>query len=117
LFNRWSEPFAELANFEKNVSRNIHKFNAYRKAGTTIAKHPTKLNSGEEAEKLPGVGKKIAAKIDEILATGKLRKLETVGDTRNSNHCRRLLKPQRSILSQLETFNLFRYEVTRLTQL
>ncbi|XP_055080095.1 LOW QUALITY PROTEIN: DNA polymerase beta [Periophthalmus magnuspinnatus] len=75
----------ELANYEKNVNRAIHKYNAYRKAASTIAKYPTKIKSGEEAKKIgmycsqiDGVGAKIAEKIDEFLQTGKLRKLEKI---------------------------------------
>ncbi|XP_064163915.1 DNA polymerase beta-like [Anguilla rostrata] len=68
----------ELANFEKNVNRAIHKYNAYRKAASVIAKYPQKIKSGTEAKKLDGVGAKIAEKIDEFLATGKLRKLERI---------------------------------------
>uniref|UniRef100_A0A8C9U0G2 DNA polymerase n=1 Tax=Scleropages formosus TaxID=113540 RepID=A0A8C9U0G2_SCLFO len=68
----------ELANYEKNVNRAIHKYNAYRKAASVIAKYPEKIKSGAEAKKLDGVGAKIAEKIDEYLATGKLRKLEKV---------------------------------------
>uniref|UniRef100_A0A671YIW9 DNA polymerase n=1 Tax=Sparus aurata TaxID=8175 RepID=A0A671YIW9_SPAAU len=68
----------ELANYEKNVNRAIHKYNAYRKAASTISKYPTKIRNGEEAKKLDGVGAKIAEKIDEFLQTGKLRKLEKV---------------------------------------
>uniref|UniRef100_A0A673CA22 DNA polymerase n=1 Tax=Sphaeramia orbicularis TaxID=375764 RepID=A0A673CA22_9TELE len=68
----------ELANYEKNVNRAIHKYNAYRKAASTIAKYPHKIKSGEEAKKLDGVGAKIAEKIDEFLQTGKLRKLEKI---------------------------------------
>uniref|UniRef100_A0A3B4X7F3 DNA polymerase n=1 Tax=Seriola lalandi dorsalis TaxID=1841481 RepID=A0A3B4X7F3_SERLL len=68
----------ELANYEKNVNRAIHKYNAYRKAASTIAKYPNKIRSGEEAKKLDGVGAKIAEKIDEFLQTGKLRKLEKI---------------------------------------
>ncbi|XP_075457658.1 DNA polymerase beta isoform X2 [Ascaphus truei] len=68
----------ELANFERNVNRAIHKYNAYRKAASVIAKYPTKIKSGTEAKKLDGVGAKIAEKIDEFLATGKLRKLERI---------------------------------------
>lgn len=33
-------------------------------------------NSGEEAEKLYGIGKRIASKIDEIIRTGTLRQME-----------------------------------------
>ncbi|CAK6950746.1 DNA polymerase beta [Scomber scombrus] len=68
----------ELANYEKNVNRAIHKSNAYRKAASTISKYPTKIRNGEEAKKLDGVGAKIAEKIDEFLQTGKLRKLEKI---------------------------------------
>ncbi|XP_075889410.1 DNA polymerase beta [Nelusetta ayraudi] len=68
----------ELANYEKNVNRAIHKYNAYRKAASTISKYPSKIKNGEEAKKLDGVGAKIAEKIDEFLQTGKLRKLEKI---------------------------------------
>lgn len=68
----------ELANYEKNVNRAIHKYNAYRKAASAIAKYPQKIKSGEEAKKLDGVGAKIAEKIDEFLQTGKLRKIEKI---------------------------------------
>ncbi|XP_023688038.1 DNA polymerase beta [Paramormyrops kingsleyae] len=68
----------ELANYERNVNRAIHKYNAYRKAASVIAKYPEKIKSGTEAKKLDGVGAKIAEKIDEFLATGKLKKLEKI---------------------------------------
>lgn len=68
----------ELADFEKNINRNIHKYNAYRKAAATLANHPTRITSGAEAKKLPGVGDKISKKIDEFLQTGKVLKLENV---------------------------------------
>jgi DNA polymerase beta len=68
----------ELANYEKNVSRAMHKYNAYRKAAGTVSKHPTKITSGNDAKQLEGVGPKIAKKIDEYLATGKLEKLEKI---------------------------------------
>ena len=42
----------ELANYEKNVNRQMHKYNAYRKAAGTIAKYPTRITSGQEAKKL-----------------------------------------------------------------
>uniref|UniRef100_A0A673SRS7 DNA polymerase n=1 Tax=Suricata suricatta TaxID=37032 RepID=A0A673SRS7_SURSU len=78
-----TDMLTELANFEKNVNQAIHKYHAYRKAASVIAKYPHKIKSGAEAKKLnyfkkPGVGTKIAEKIDEFLATGKLRKLEKI---------------------------------------
>lgn len=39
----------ELAEYEKNVSRQIHKHNAYRKAASVLAKHPTRIKNGQEA--------------------------------------------------------------------
>lgn len=65
----------ELANYEKNVTRQIHKYNAYRKAAGVLAKHPTRIKSGSEAKALSGIGDKISKKIDEFIATGKLEKL------------------------------------------
>ncbi|RUS90114.1 hypothetical protein EGW08_002156 [Elysia chlorotica] len=68
----------ELANYEKNVSRAMHKYNAYRKAAGELAKHPVKITSGAEAKKIEGIGDKIAKKIDEFIKTGKLQKLEKI---------------------------------------
>lgn len=69
---------SELAIYERNVNYNIFKFNAYRKAAAALAKLPTRVKSGKEAMAIEGVGKAIAKKIDEILTTGKLRKLEAI---------------------------------------
>jgi len=68
----------ELANWEKNVNRNHHKHNAYRKAAQALAGLDFRIKTGEEAKKLPGVGAKIALKIDEIIETGKLEKLDKI---------------------------------------
>jgi len=46
-----------------------------KKAVLALTAYPSKITSGAEAQKLDGIGKKISAKIDEILATGQLRKL------------------------------------------
>jgi DNA polymerase beta len=69
---------AELAEYENIVGRNVFKSNAYKTAASVLASHPKRIASGEEAAKLKGIGKKIAQKIDEFLATGKLEKLEKV---------------------------------------
>ncbi|XP_046428498.1 DNA polymerase beta-like isoform X1 [Neodiprion fabricii] len=73
-----SDFLIELANYERNVSKNIYKYNAYRKAAGTLAALSYRVKNGEEAKKLPGVGEKIAKKIDEFLQTGKLQKLEKI---------------------------------------
>lgn len=74
----FSDFLFELANYEKNVNRNVFKHNAYRKAAAVISKLPNRLKSGDEARKLDGVGDKIAKKIDEFINTGKLAKLEKI---------------------------------------
>ncbi|XP_033338682.2 DNA polymerase beta [Megalopta genalis] len=68
----------ELADYERNVTKNVFKYNAYRKAAATLAGLPERVASGEAAMKLPGIGKKIANKIEEFLNTGKLQKLEDI---------------------------------------
>ncbi|CAH1118337.1 unnamed protein product [Phaedon cochleariae] len=79
------ELFNELADYEKNVTRDIFKHNAYRKAATVLALHPTGIKSGDEAKQLKGIGDKISKKIDEFLATGKLKKLESINsDSKNT---------------------------------
>lgn len=69
---------SEIAEYEKNVTRNIHKYNAYRKAVSSLAQHPVRIQSGKEAKKLPGVGAKIAEKLDEFIETGELQKLKKI---------------------------------------
>ena len=44
--------FTEIANYEKNVNRAMHKYNAYRKAAGVIAKCEAPIKSGTEARKL-----------------------------------------------------------------
>ncbi|XP_024938080.1 DNA polymerase beta-like isoform X2 [Cephus cinctus] len=75
---------SELANYERNVSKNVYKYNAYRKAASSLSALPQRVKSGEEAKKLPGIGEKIAKKIDEFLETGKLRKLEEINKDENN---------------------------------
>ncbi|KAK8769085.1 DNA polymerase beta-like [Amblyomma americanum] len=68
----------ELADYEKNITRNIYKSNAYRKAAVTLEKLDKRVASAEEAKALPGIGAKISQKIAEFLRTGKVSKLEKV---------------------------------------
>ncbi|KAF5284918.1 hypothetical protein FQA39_LY16873 [Lamprigera yunnana] len=72
------EFLSELAEYEKNVTRNVYKYTAYRKAASALASWPCRITSGKEARTLNGVGDKIGKKIDEFLATGKLQKLENI---------------------------------------
>ncbi len=68
----------ELAEYEKNVTGNIFKHNAYRIAASTLATHPVRIRSGKEATKLNGIGRKIADKLDEFIETGDLQKLKKI---------------------------------------
>ncbi|PRD29769.1 UNVERIFIED_CONTAM: Polb [Trichonephila clavipes] len=102
----------ELADYEKNVSRNIHKYKAYSTAASSLAHHPVKIKSGKEALALKGVGKKIADKIDEFIDTGKLEKLEKVCFKGIYLFYRYVLKVFiifMSILVSAQTFNEFFY--------
>jgi len=49
--------FVELANYEKNVNRQMHKYNAYRKAAGVIARYNKKITSGAQARKLVSISK------------------------------------------------------------
>ncbi|VDI39828.1 DNA polymerase beta [Mytilus galloprovincialis] len=90
--SEYSNFLMELANYEKNVNRQMHKFNAYRKAAAAIAKHPTQIKTGAEAQKLDGVGAKIAKKLDEFIGTGKLEKLEKIRANSTNTAINELIK-------------------------
>jgi len=51
--------WAELSDYEKNVNQAIYKFNAYRKAASTIASYGQKITSGKEAKKLVSLNWKV----------------------------------------------------------
>lgn len=50
---------------------------AYRKAINTLKRQPLKITTSAEAVKLPNVGQRLADKIEEIVLTDRLRRLET----------------------------------------
>jgi DNA polymerase lambda/DNA polymerase IV len=53
---------------------------AYRKAINTLRRQTAKITSEEEAYRLPNIGRRLAAKIEEIACTNKLRRLEYAND-------------------------------------
>lgn len=59
------------------------KVKAYSQAISALDQYPVEIESGKEAQKLTGVGKSIAEKIDIILKTGTLPQLE---QTKEKNH-------------------------------
>jgi DNA polymerase (family 10) len=75
LFNR----LADLLEIE---GANAFRIRAYRRAAQTIEDLPVgaaeMIAKGEDLAKLPGIGKDLAGKIKEIVATGELKLLEEV---------------------------------------
>ena len=72
--------FNQLANMLEIKGENPFKVRAYRNAARVIDSLPknleTMVQNGEDLTKLPAIGEQIAAKIKEIVQTGKLQKLE-----------------------------------------
>ena len=72
-----NENIAEQLETLAHRSQNIHKINAYQTAAETIRKLPFEVTNGTDIckglNKVPGIGKGIAHKIDEYIATGKIR--------------------------------------------
>lgn len=66
----------ELGELERTVHGQQWKYFAYRKAAKQLSQLKTRVSSGKEAEELPGIGKGIAHKIDEILSTGGVEKIK-----------------------------------------
>ncbi len=53
-----------------------YRSRAYRNAATILRSHPCTIMSGKEAMEIKGIGKSIASKIDELIATGTLSIIE-----------------------------------------
>lgn len=71
--------FHELADLLEFKGEDFFKVRAYRNAGRILAglEEPLEeIRSRGGLSRIPGIGKNIAAKIDEVLATGRLQKLE-----------------------------------------
>jgi len=65
---------------------------AYKNAIKQIKAEKNSITSGKDALKLPGIGKKIADKIDEIIKTGKLHQVESLGEKLDFNNAINLFK-------------------------
>jgi len=71
--------FATIAQILEIKGENIHKVLAYRRAAeniTVLGQDINELWRAAELTSIPGIGKAIAAKIDELLRTGRLEFLE-----------------------------------------
>ena len=69
----------EMGKIEKNKGL-IHKWKAYRTSCESLRGLDHRISSGKEASKLPGIGARIAQRIDEILSTGDLEQLKEYHD-------------------------------------
>ena len=69
----------EMENLEKNLGEQWRSL-AYRKAITALERIPYEIKTKEEARKIRGVGEKISKKIEEIIETGTLKRLNNTDD-------------------------------------
>ena len=74
-----NENIAEQLELLANSEKNTHKSEAYKKAADAIRKLQFEVTNGSDIskgpQKVPGIGKGIAGKIDEYIVTGKIKKL------------------------------------------
>ncbi|KAI5819758.1 hypothetical protein BZA77DRAFT_303463 [Pyronema omphalodes] len=72
-----------LSELESHYTIHNDHFRAlsYRKAISSIRRHPHPLHTASAALKLPSIGPSLAAKIEEIASTGNLHKLDTTKNT------------------------------------
>lgn len=74
-----AEVFERIADLLELQGENIFRIRAYREAARQIANLPASIEEmwrSNRLQEIPGVGQAIAEKIDELLATGRLRYLE-----------------------------------------
>jgi DNA polymerase (family 10) len=87
--------FDEIADLLELEGANAFRVRAYRSAAQTLGTMPKSLGDmlarGEDLSELPGIGKDLASKIDEIVRTGKLPALEELR-TRTPPQIRELLR-------------------------
>jgi DNA polymerase (family X) len=87
--------FDEIADLLELEGANAFRVRAYRSAAQTLGAMPKSLGDmlarGEDLSELPGIGKDLASKIDEIVRTGKLPALEELR-TRTPPQIRELLR-------------------------
>ncbi|KAI1023180.1 hypothetical protein LB503_000955 [Fusarium chuoi] len=73
--SRTIEVLQSMADYYTRV--NDHwRTTAYRKVISTLKRQETKITTAEEAQRLPSVGSRLAHKIEEIVTTDRLRRLE-----------------------------------------
>jgi len=80
FFVSYNKDLADVLDTLADYETDEHKKKAYDDAAYAVYKLPYKVTNGDELargpKKVPGIGKSIAAKINEFLETGKIKKLE-----------------------------------------
>ena len=80
VLERIAKKFEEQASPDAEGGGTNYKANAFKKAAASLANCGWVVESGAAAAKLPGIGKGIAAKVDEFIRTGKVALLEELED-------------------------------------
>ncbi|KAG9666001.1 DNA polymerase beta-like protein, partial [Aureobasidium melanogenum] len=81
----------ELADYY-DQTRDQWRSKSYRQAISALRKHPTKVTTKEEAMRIYGIGTSIAEKIEEIVRTSHLRKLDSTKMDERQQILNRFLK-------------------------
>ncbi|KAI0817950.1 hypothetical protein GGR55DRAFT_694148 [Xylaria sp. FL0064] len=63
---------------EHILSDETWRVHSYRKAVATLRRQPEKIRTAKEAAALPNIGKSLAEHIEEIVSTGRFRKLDEI---------------------------------------
>lgn len=73
-----TETIAILQSMCDHYTRNKEhwRITAYRRAISALRQQPTKILTSSQAKEIPGIGDRLADKIEEIVNTGRLRRLE-----------------------------------------
>lgn len=88
---RTIEILQEMADYYERINDTWRPI-AYRKAISVLRKQPKRITTFEEASALPHVGERLALKIDEIVSTDRLRRLEsTKADDSNDQTLQKFL--------------------------
>ncbi|GMF46005.1 unnamed protein product [[Candida] boidinii] len=101
---------------ESKIGINSFKAISYRKAINSINNYNKPIESYDEAISIPGVGKKIALKIDEILKTGELHQLSIIKNDDNHQKIKNFNKIF-GIGNKLSNELLFKYGINSIDDL
>ena len=94
----------KLGEYERDINGVIYKYHAYKKASNALATMDKRVKSANEAIKLPGIGPKIAAKIEEFLQ-GDSEDISLISSSKENTKKERKKKNKNSSLILSSNFN------------